>query len=201
MLQTYPLFRPYLEAFVAVPFLRPRGSEEPSPCFHSLRVPCSTFWPTELGIFQMGWPKMQCPIEMRQEGQTLRYSIMDEANRRAWLTAETDLSDAVDLTAGDACLSKVISMLSQPHVLFVGEKMDSYCFDFRFEAARLKAVPARGTVHPGLLPSLTEPIAFDAPKLSDSEFGAFLLDTTFMNRGLEKAPRSFLYTVREYLRK
>lgn len=201
MLQTYPLFRPYLETFVVIPFLKPRDSEKPSPCFHFVRVPCSTFWPSELGIFQMGWPKMQCPIEMREEGQTIHYSIMDEGNRRPLLTAETDLADAVDLTASDECLGKMIAMLSEPHVLFVGERMDTYRFDLRFEAARLKAVPARGTLHPGLLPALTEPIAFDAPKISDTEFGAFFLDTTFMNRLLEKAPRPFLYTVREYWRR
>jgi hypothetical protein len=201
LLQTFPLFRPYLETFVAIPFLKPRDSEKPSPCFHFVRVPCSTFWPTELGIFQMGWPKMQCPMEMRQEGETLHYSIMDEENRRPLLTAETDLTDAGDLAAGDGCLSKVISMLSQPHVLFVGKGMDTYRFDLRFEAASLKAVSARGTVHPGLLPSITEPIEFDAAKISESEFGAFFVETTFMNRGLEKAPRPFLYTVREYLRR
>ena len=110
------------------------------------------------------------------------------------------MTDPVELTAGDDCLSKVIDMLSQPHVLFVGKGMDTYRFDLRFEAASLKAVSARGTVHPGLLPSLTEPIEFDAAKISESEFGAFLLETTFMNRGLKMAPRPFLYTVREYLR-
>ena len=201
LLQTYPLFRPYLETFVAIPFLKPKDSEESSPCFHFVRVPCSTFWPTELGIFQMGWFKLQCPMEMRQEGQTLHYSIMDERNRRPLLTAETDLTDAVELTASDDCLSKVISMLSQPHVLFVGKGMDTYRFDLRFEAAGLKAVSARGTVHPGLLPSITEPIEFDSPKISQSEFGAFHLETTFMNRGLKITPRPFLYTTRVYLRR
>ena len=200
LLQTIPLFRPYLETFLAIPFLEPKDSDKPSPCFHSVRVPCGTFWPTELGIFQMGWPKIQCPMQMRQEGQTVHYSIMDEGNHHPLLTAETDLTDSVELTAGDDCLSKVISMLSQPHVLFVGRGMDTYRFDLRFEAAGLKAVSARGTIHPGLLPSLTEPIEFDAPKISETEFGAFLLETTFMNRGLEKAPRPFLYTVRQYLR-
>ncbi len=200
LLQTFPLFRPYLETFAAIPFLKPKDSDKPSPCFHFVRVPCGTFWPTELGIFQMGWPKLQCPMEMRQEGQTLHYSIMDEDNRRPLLTAETDLTDSVELAASDECLSKVISMLSQPHVLFVGKGMDTYRFDLRFEAASLKAVSARGTVYPGLFPSLTEPIDFDAAKISESEFGAFFLETTFMNRGLNITPRPFLYTVREYLR-
>ena len=199
--QTIPLFRPYLETFVAIPFLKPTASEKPSPCFHFVRVPCSTFWPTESGILRMGWPKIRCPMEMRQEGQTLHYSIMDGENGRPLFTAETDLSDAVDLAAGDACLGKTVSMLSQPHVLFIGQGIDSYRFDMRFEAARMRAVSARGTVHPGLLPSITEPIDFEVPKISQSEFGAFFVDATFMNRALEKSPRPFLHAVREYLRR
>jgi hypothetical protein len=201
MLQTFPMFRPYLETFVAIPFLNPRDSEKPCPCFHFVRVPCATFWPTELGIFQMGWPKIQCPMKMRREGETIHYSIMDEENRHPLLTAETDLADSTDLAAADECLSRMIAMLSQPHVLFVGELMDTYRFDLRFEAANIKAVSVRGTVHPGLIPSLAEPIEFDAAKISDSEFGALFIETTFMNRGLEMAPRPFLHTTREYLRR
>jgi len=198
--QTFRLFRPYLETFVAVPFLEPKASQKPSPCFHFVRVPCSTFWPTEMGILQMGWPKIQCPMEMREEGQTLHYCIMDGESGRPLFTAETDLTDAVDMAAGDECLGKTVSMLSQPHVLFVGRGIDSYRFDMRFEAASMRAVSARGTVHPGLLPSITAPIDFATPKISESEFGAFFVDATFMNRALEKSPRPFLHTVRAYLR-
>ncbi len=199
--QTFRLFRPYLETFVAIPFLEPKASQKPSPCFHFVRVPCSTFWPTEIGILQMGWPKIQCPMEMRKEGQTLHYSIIDGESGRPLFTAETDRSDPVDLAAGDACLEKVASMLSQPHVLFVGPAMDSYRFDLRLEAARIQAVSARGTVHPGLLPSITERIDFAVPKISQSEFGAMFVEATFMNRALEKSPRPFLSTVRAYVRR
>jgi hypothetical protein len=198
--QTVPLFRPYLEAFVAIPFLKPKGSGKPSPCFHFVRVPCSTFWPTEIGIYRMGWPKVQCPMEMRQEGHTLHYSIMDGENGRPLFTAETDLTDPVDVAADDPCLAKVASMLSQPHVLFVGGAMDSYCFDMRLEAARIQAVPSRGTIYPGLLPCITEPIDFDVPRITESEFGAFFVETTFINRTLEKSPRPLFSTLVEYLR-
>ncbi|HUT94658.1 MAG TPA: hypothetical protein VMY37_34700 [Thermoguttaceae bacterium] len=199
--QTFRLFRPYLETFVAVPFLEPKASQKPSPCLHFVRVPCNTFWPTEMGILQMGWPKIQCPMEMREEGQTLHYSITDPESGRPLFAAETDLSDPVGLTAGDACLEKVASMLSPPHVLFVGRIMDTYRFDLRLEAAGIRAVSARGTVHPGLLPSITSPIDFAVPKISQSEFGAMFVEATFMNRALKKSPRTFLSTVREYLRK
>lgn len=198
--QTIPLFRPYLETFVAIPFLEPKASRKPSPCLHFVRVPCNTFWPTETGILRMGWPKIQCPMEMRDEGPTLHYSITDPESGRPLFTAETDLSDPVDLAAGDACLEKVASMLAQPHVLFVGRAMDTYRFDLRLEAARIQAVSARGTIHPGLLPSIPEPIDFAVPKISQSEFGAMFVEATFMNRALEKSPRPFLSTTRAYLR-
>jgi len=139
-------------------------------------------------------------MEMTQQGETLRYRIMDRENRRPLLTAETDLADPVDLAAGEECLHKVVSMLSQPHVLFIGRRMDSYWLELRFEAAGIRAVSARGTVHPGLLPSIAEPIEFAVPKISESEFGAFFLETTFLNRALQKSPRPFLSTVIEYLR-
>ena len=80
-------------------------------------------------------------------------------------------------------------------------RIDSYRFDMRFEAAGMRAVSARGTVYPGLLPSITAPIDFAVPKISESEFGAFFVEATFMNRALEKSPRPFLSTVREYLRR
>jgi len=79
--------------------------------------------------------------------------------------------------------------------------MDSYRFDLRLEAARIQAVSARGTVHPGLLPSITERIDFAVPKISQSEFGAMFVEATFMNRALEKSPRPFLSTVRAYVRR
>lgn len=199
--QTIPLFRPYLETFFAVPFVEPKGSQKPSPCLHFVHVPCSTFWPTELGILQMGWPKIQCPMEMREEGHTIHYSITDKESGRPLFSAETGLNDSVDLAAGDPCLERVASMLAQPHVLFVGRAMDTYRFDLRLEAARVQAVAARGTVHPGLLPSIAEPIDFTAPKVSQSEFGAMFVETTFMNRSLEKAPRPFLSTTRAYWHK
>jgi len=199
--QTIPLFRPYLETFVAVPFLEPRASHKPSPCLHFVRVPCSTFWPTEIGILEMGWPKIHCHMEMREQGQAVRYAITDKETGRRLFTAETDRSDPVDLGAGDACLEKVASMLAQPHVLFVGRAMDSYRFDLRLEAARIQAVSARGTMQPGLLPSIAEPIDFAVPKISQSEFGAMFVEATFMNRVLEKASRPLLSTTRAYLRR
>lgn len=47
--RTVRLFRPYLETFVGIPFLKPRASEGPSPCLHFVRVACSKFWPTQTG--------------------------------------------------------------------------------------------------------------------------------------------------------
>lgn len=183
---TVPLFHPYLETFVAVPFLKPKTARGPRPCFHFMRVPCETFWPTETGILCMGWRKMQCPMQITEQGQVQHYSIKDESGSEPLLSAQTDLTDPVALDASHDCLAKVISMLSQPHVLIKGQKLLFFNFDLRFEAATLRAVSASGTIHPGLLPSISEPRDFSSPKITDAEFGAFFLETTFMNRLLEE---------------
>jgi hypothetical protein len=199
--QTIPLFRPYLETFVAIPFLKPRAADEPCPCFHFARVPCSTFWPTELGILQMGWPKVHSRMEMHEQGPTVHYTAAERASGRPLLTAETDLASAEPIAADDERLRRVASMLDQPHVLLVGDAMDTYRFDLRLAAARVQAVSARGTVHPGLLPAITEPIEFAAEKISRSQFGAFFIEATFMNRMLRAARRPLLSTSRAYLRR
>jgi hypothetical protein len=200
--QTIPLFRPYLETFVAVPFLKPTASGEPCPCLHFVRVACSAFWPTELGILRMGWPKIHCPMQIRKEGQTVHYSIAEPGTGRLLLAAETDTTDPPELDAGDDRLARVVSMLAQPSVLIIGGRIDSYRFDLRLEAARLKAVRARGTVHPGLLPALSEPIDFTAAGIADphADVGAFFLETTFMSRLLDKSTRTVFSTVFVYLR-
>jgi hypothetical protein len=184
--RTVPLFRPYLETFLAVPFLKPRASQGPSPCFHFVRVPCETFWPTETGILCMGWPKIQCPMQVDEQDRIQHYSIKDERGVEPLLSVETDLTDPVPLDPGQDSLDKIISMLSQPLVLINDGTLLFFRFDLRFEAAALSAVSASGTIYPGLLPALNEPRHFASPKITDVEFGAFSLKTTFMNRLLEK---------------
>ena len=198
--RTVRLFRPYLETFVGIPFLKPRASDGPNPCLHFVRVPCSKFWPTETGALLMGWPKVQCPMEMREEGATWQYRIRDEGGRNPWLSVEADLADAEPVDPGQQCLAKMISMLSQPHVLIKGDELVSYQFDLRFEAAEMKAVSAAGSLHPGFLPSLTERIDFSSPKITDVEFGAFFLDAKFINRALEESSDSFWSMASAYLR-
>lgn len=187
--RTVPLFRPYLEAFVAVPFLEPRASGGPSPCFHFVRVPCSTFWPTELGKLCFGWPKIQCRMRMSEKGETQKYSIEDEGHRNPLLRAETDLTGSVDLDPRQDCLGKVISMLSQPLALVKGEELLFFSFDLRFEAAALKTASASVTVYPGLLSADSGRMDFSFPSIVEAESGAFVLETTFMNRLLERRPR------------
>ena len=184
--RTVPLFRPYLEAFVAIPFLKPRASQGPSPCFHFVRVPCSKFWPTELGKLFYGWPKIQCRMRMSEQGETQHYSIGGEGGSNPLLSAETDLTGSVPLDPSQDSLDKVISMLSQPLVLVKGQELLFFNFDLRFEAATLKAASASVTVYPGLLSATNERMDFSFPRITDVEFGAFFLETTFMNRLLER---------------
>jgi len=185
--RTVSLFGPYFETFVAIPFLKPRASEGPSPCFHFMRVPCSTLWPTELGVLCMGWPKIHCPMETTEHGQVQTYRIKEKKGGKPWLTVETDLTDSVAVDGNHNALDKIRSMLSQPHVLVQEGELVAYRFDLRFEAAVIKAVSASGTIHPGFLPWIHEPVDFAPPKITDSEFGAFRLETTFMNRRLATA--------------
>jgi len=183
---TVHLFQPYLETFVAVPFLKPKAARGPRPCFHFARVPCETFWPTETGKLCMGWCKMQCPMQITERGQVQHYSIRDPNDGEPWLSARTDRTDPVALDAGHDSLARVIRMFSQPHVLIKGNKLLFSSFDLRFEAATMNAVSVSGTVHPGLLPSIAVPKDFSSPRITDAEFGAFSLQTTFMNRLLEE---------------
>jgi len=187
--RTVPLFRPYLEAFVAIPFLKPKASGGPSPCFHFVRVPCSTFWPTELGKLCFGWPKIQCRMRMSEQGETQHYSIEDEGGSIPLLRAETDLTGSVALDHKQDCLDKVISMLSQPLVLIRGQELLFFSFDLRFEAAALKTASASVTVYPGFLSAAGERMDFSFPSITDGDFGAFFIETTFMNRLVERKRR------------
>jgi len=97
-------------------------------------------------------------------------------------SAQTDLTDPVALDARNDSLDKTISMLAQPHVLIKGGELSFYRFDLRFEEAALKSVPVSGTIHPGFLPLITERMDFSIPRITDDEFGAFFVETKFMNR-------------------
>jgi len=178
---TVPLFPNFLETFVAVPYLRPVDGADSETCFHFARVYCQKFWPTEVGRLCVGWPKQQCPMRLSQEGDVQRYEI--EQNGRPLLTASTDLANPTPLTPSQESLSRIVAMLSQPLVLIKNGKLRRIDWNLRFNSARLAAVPADVTQHPGFFPSLTKPLELSFPQMSDSEFGAFHLETTFLNRG------------------
>ena len=184
--QTVPLFSPFLEAFVGIPFLRPRAFRDPSPCLSFSRVVCSTFWPTELGILFAGWPKTHCPMAMTQHGLTQRFGIKDVDGEAFGFTAQTDLTYAEPLDANYGRFGVVASMLSQPLVLVKGRELLVMEFNLRFEAAALNAVSTSGTIWPGFFPSINEEIEFSSPKITDRDFGAFRIETTFMNRTIER---------------
>jgi len=186
--ETMPVFPTFREAFLGVAFLKSTVGG-PSPCFHFVRVHCSAFWPTELGILFGGWPKVQCPMTIAGQGSTQTYSIRDERGKAPWLTAETDLTDPEPLDLEHRGLAKVRSMLSLPLGLIkAGRELVFTTFDWRLEAATVKAVSASATLHPGMLPQITQRIDFSFPKIADDASGAFVLETTFMSRALKSVP-------------
>jgi hypothetical protein len=184
---TIPVFATFREAFLGVPFLR-SSLGGPSPCFHFVRVQCSAFWPTELGISAGGWPKVQCPMKTTKRGPKRAYSIRDERGKEPWLTAETDLADPVPLDLDHPGLAKMHSMLSLPLGLVKERELEFTIFDWRLEAATAKGVPASVTLHPGFLPQITQRMDFSFPRIADDASGAFFLETTFMSRLLERVP-------------
>ena len=121
-------------------------------------------------------------MQMSTQDQVCRYSISDEGGRGLLFSAQTDLTNPVALDARNSPLERTISMLAQPHALIKGGEISFYRFDLRFEDAALKSVPVSGTIHPGFLPLVTERTDFSIPRITDAEFGAFFLETTFMNR-------------------
>jgi len=125
-------------------------------------------------------------MQKTEQGQVQHYSIHDERGKDPLLLAQTDMTESVPLDATGASLARVISMLSQPLVLIKGRELLFFRFDLRFEAATLKEVSTSATIHPGLLPWLTKPTDFSFPRITDSESGAFYMETTFMNRLLDR---------------
>jgi len=184
---TAPVFGRFREAFLGVPFVRPLPGG-PSPCFHFVRVHCSAFWPTELGISVGGWPKVQCPMKIAGQGPIETYAIRDERGKMPWLTARTDRADPEPLDLDHPGLSKVDAMLSLPLGLVKQRELEFTLFDWRLEAATARAVSASATLHPGYLAQITQPLDFSFPKIADDGSGAFRLETTFMSRLLERVP-------------
>ncbi len=183
---TIPVFSTFREAFLGVPFVRPIPGG-PTPCLHWVRVHCSAFWPTELGI-NVGWPKVQCPMKTARRGDVSTYSVRDERGRRPWLEAETDLADPFALNLDHPGLAKVNEMLSRPLGLVKERELEFTNFDWRLEAAAARAVAATVSLHPGYLPQITERKDFSFPPVADDGSGAFFLETRFMSRLLERVP-------------
>jgi hypothetical protein len=185
--RTAQLFNPFLESYVAVPFVRARAFDHPSPCLHFAKIYCQAFWPTELGVLCVGWPKTQCPMEMSSTAPGHSYSVKNPEDGNPWLSLQTvvDEQGASPLAANDVCLASVREMLSQPMIVLKGAKHQINSFDFRFEAAEITPVAASGVLHPGALNHGNEAISFQAPPITDSPFGAFHISTTYMNRVVE----------------
>ena len=185
--ETLPVFPTFREGFFGVPFVKSELGG-PSPCFHWIRTHCSAFWPTELGISVGGWPKIQCPMKVTNQGPKQGYTIRDPRGKELCLTAETDLADPVPLDLEHPGLAKVHAMLSLPLGLVKERELEFTIFDWRLEAATAKAVSASVTLHPGFLPQITERMDFSFAKIADDASGAFSLDATFMSRLLERVP-------------
>ncbi len=178
---TVPLFPSFRETFVAVPFLRPVHSDQPSPCFHFARVYCESFWPTEFSSLCVGWPKRQCRMRMRDDGR--HYDIGHESRGEMLLSATTDLSKSEAVDARHKSISRIAEMFSQPLVLIKNKKLRTIDWNLRLNSATLKSVAAVLTLRPGFFPTVNRPLQFSFPGVATSEFGAFYMGTTFLNRG------------------
>jgi len=181
---TAHLFNPFLEAYVAVPFVRARAFDDLSPCLYFAKIYCQTFWPTELGVLCVGWPKTQCPMEMSDTTPGHSYSVKNPEDGNPWLTLQTvvDEKDSRPPEPSPANFQSVIDMLSQPMIVLKGTKLQINSFDFRFNAAEITPVSSSGVLHAGALIAGSEAIDFQVPAITDSPFGAFHILTTYMNR-------------------
>ena len=121
--RTIPLFPSFLETFIAVPYLRAVDGGAPSPCFHFPRVFCETFWPTELGVLCVGWPKRQCPMRLNDDGERRRYEIDDDRTGKPVLSATIELSDQKSVSLHQSAMSRVAEMFSLPLVLIKNKRL------------------------------------------------------------------------------
>jgi hypothetical protein len=180
---TVPLFRTFLETMIAVPFLRPVDSDQPTPCFHFPRVYCETFWPTELGLLCAGWPKLQCRMRLRQDGDERQYVIEKERGGEVLLSATTNMAAPADVDTRQQSFRRIVEMFAQPLVLIKNRKLRKIDWNLRLNSAKLKSVAADLTLYPGFFPSANDSMSFSFPGVTECEFGAFYMETTYLNRG------------------
>ena len=188
--QTVDLFPEFLETFIAVPYVRPKNQDciesADAPYFHFARVYCEKFWPAELGVMCVGWPKKQYPMSAERRGSTTEYRILTE-DRGTVLNASIDQStgqhedqrESQPWAVDPQAKSRIIEMLSLPLVLIRRGRLKVIEFNFRFHVARFAPASAAVNLNSAIFPiDDCEPTA-----TQDDAFPSFHLTARFMNRG------------------
>jgi hypothetical protein len=151
----------YRELVLALPFVRPRGGP-PGPFCHLPILVLDRHLPTWLGRWLYGFAKHRATI--RRAGG--RFEIARQSDETLLFSAR------IRPSAAAVELESVRGLLEQPLIdAGRGGRWRYARFDFGFERARLAAVEAGITVHPGLLAGLP---AGQVPIRS-----AFRLETTW----------------------
>ena len=174
----HPRFgRCFCETFVAVPYLQREGCPAGEPVFHFVRVYVDSARAASQGIRRFGWPKVCTAIDVQDGG----YRILGGPSGSLLEgRAEDDRLEPVQ--AANASLKQVQKMLSQTLVLEHRGCFDHYDFDFHFDGATIRSMPAEVQIQGGFMPGLP-PMTVKSAGICREDYGAFFIDC-----GITKTP-------------
>ena len=167
----HPRFgRCFRETFVGVPYLRREGCPGKEPVFHFVRVYVDSARAASQGIRRFGWPKVCTAIDV-QDGN---YRILGGPSGSLLEgRAEDDRLEPVQ--PDNASLRHVQQMLTQTLVLEHRGCFDHYDFDFHFDGATVRSMPAEVQIQEGFMPGLP-PRTVKSAGIGREDYGAFFID-------------------------